>query len=252
MKSDFATVGQLLKNSKRVLFITGAGVSAESQIPTFRGATAAFADGMTEEGLSFEYVLSGTNFTRNPALSWKYFFLLELSMRSKKPNAAHHAMAALDTPQRRVCVATQNIDGLHQRAGSREVLELHGNLRRIICTKCDYFVDLETFESLAKLPCCPQCGVILRPNIVLYEEQLPYRVLDAFDREQGKGFDLVFSVGTTSLFHYVTQPIIIAARRSIPVVEINPERTPITDLADFRFVNTAGNTMQKLMQEIEL
>jgi NAD-dependent deacetylase len=250
MKNNFKEVGRLLRNSKRVLFITGAGVSAESQIPTFRGATAAFADGMTEDGVPFEEVLSGTTFIRNPKLSWKYLFRLELSARGKKPNAAHFAMAALQTPSRHVCVATQNIDGLHQRAGSKTVLELHGNLRRVICTQCEYLAHLETFESMPPLPLCPECNGLLRPDVVLYEESLPEIVFDVFEQEQRKGFDVVFSVGTTSLFHYVTQPIWIATQRGTPVVEINPEETPISELADFRFPAPAGPTMQQLMKGI--
>jgi NAD-dependent deacetylase len=248
MNSDFATVGGLLKNAKRVLFITGAGVSAESQIPTFRGATAAFADGMTEDGVSFEEVLSAETFINNPKLVWKYLFILELSIRGKVPNAAHLAMAALQTPRRSVYVATQNIDELHQRAGSQNVFELHGNLRRISCTECNYWVHLETFESLTKLPRCPKCEAMLRPDIVLYGENLPFSVLDLFQNEQKKGFDLVFSVGTTSLFFYVIEPIIAAAQRGIPVVEINPETTSISEVADFRFAKLAGETLRRLVQ----
>lgn len=248
MTSHCAKVGELLKIARRVLFITGAGVSAESQIPTFRGATAAFANGMTEDGLPFEEVLSAETFLNNPKLAWKYLSLLELSIRGKVPNQAHQVMAELQNQRRSIYVATQNIDELHQRAGSRNVLELHGNLRRIICTSCSYHVHLETFASIAKLPRCPQCDAVLRPDVVLYGESLPPNVLDAFEREQRQGFDLVFSVGTTSLFFYVIEPVVAAARRGVPVVEINPEQTPISDLADFRFSDPAGQTLQRLAQ----
>jgi len=212
MNSDFEKVGGLLGRARRVLFITGAGVSAESQIPTFRGATAAFADGMTEDGVPFEEALSGETFVQNPKLSWKYLAILERSFRGKLPNAAHRVMAEWQTPRRSIYVATQNIDELHQRAGSRKVFELHGNLRRILCTRCDYSVHLETFESFGKLPRCPECEAILRPDVVLYGETLPVDVLEAFIDEQRTGFDLVFSVGTTSLFPYVIEPVISAAR----------------------------------------
>ena len=248
MNSHFVKVGELLRNARRVLFITGAGVSAESLIPTFRGATAAFADGMTEDGVPFEEVLSGETLMTNPKLCWKYLFILESSIRGKVPNPAHQAMAALQTPNRSVYVATQNVDELHQRAGSQNVFELHGNLRRITCTNCGYSVHLETFESLAKLPHCPQCDSILRPDVVLYGESLPLNVLDTFQSEQKKGFDLVFSIGTTSLFFYVIEPVVAAARQGIPMVEINPETTPISDLADFRFAGPAGQTLQKLVE----
>jgi NAD-dependent deacetylase len=248
MQDNLKQVGELLRDSRRVLFITGAGVSAESGIPTFRGATAAFPDGRTEEGESFEDVLSGSTFLLEPKLSWKYFFRLELSLRGKQPNAAHLAMAGLQGSQRSVCIATQNIDGLHQLSGSQFVLELHGNLRRIICTRCGYRQYLETFEGMSLLPLCPTCQAVLRPDAVLYEESLPEDVLDRFEAEQTRGFDLIFSVGTTSVFDYVTQPILAAADRGVPVVEINPEETLVSNLVDFRFAEPAGKTMQAVMQ----
>jgi NAD-dependent deacetylase len=240
-------VGKILKNARRILFITGAGVSAESGIPTFRGATAAFPDGTTEEGVSFEEALSHTMFVRKPSLSWKYFFLLEMAMRGKLPNAAHLAISKLQSAQCSVCVATQNIDGLHQSAGSDFVLELHGNLRRIICTACDYRQTFDTFERFDSLPRCPKCKELLRPDAVLYEESLPIDVLDRFEDEQRTGFDIVFSIGTTSLFPYVTQPVLIAARRGIPVVEINPDETPVSQLTDFRFSESAGKILSRVV-----
>jgi NAD-dependent deacetylase len=250
MKNEVQRIAELLKAASRVLFITGAGVSAESGIPTFRGATTAFADGLTEDGIPFEEALSGPTFKANPRLSWKYFFRLEQHLRGKEPNPAHRAIAALQTPARQIWVATQNIDGLHQNSGSRNVIELHGNLRRVICTHCDYQIYRETFEGMTALPLCPECRKILRPDAVLYEEQLPDDALEQFELEQDRSFDLVFSVGTTSIFYYVTQPVVAAARSGVPVVEINPEETPISDLADFRFVEPAGRTMQALLEAV--
>jgi NAD-dependent deacetylase len=246
MQDELQQIADLLKGARRALFITGAGVSAESGVPTFRGATAAFADGLTEEGVPFEEVLSGPTFNRNPRLSWKYFFRLEQSLRGKEPNAAHRAIAALPSPGRQIWVATQNIDGLHQSAGSEAVIELHGNLHRIICTHCDYRTYRETFEGMTELPRCPECREILRPDIVLYEEMLPERALGKFEAEQAKGFDLIFSVGTTSVFHYVTNPIVEAARRGIPTVEINPEETLVSDFVQFRLPAGAGDVMRRI------
>jgi NAD-dependent deacetylase len=243
---DFQMVRELLDDSRRVLFITGAGVSAESGIPTFRGSTAAYANGMTQDGLSFEEVLSGPMLRRNPKLSWKYFHMLESSLRGKQPNAAHLAMVALEKPQRFVCVATQNIDGLHQSAGSSCVIELHGNLRRLICTSCDYRHCPETFVGLGPLPRCPKCDALLRPDAVLYEEALPMDALEQFDTEQAHGFDLVFSVGTTSLFPYVSLPVVAAAREGIPTVEINPEETPISGIVRFKFAAGAVESFRNL------
>ena len=250
MRTPLDQIAALLRSAQRVLFITGAGVSAESGVPTFRGATGAFANGLTEEGIPFEEVLSGPTFRDNPRLAWKYFFRLEQSIRGKVPNAAHRAMAALETPNRSVCIATQNIDELHQSAGSTNVIELHGCLRRIICPACDYGVYHPTFEGLPELPLCPQCRAILRPDAVLYEEMLPPAALRRFEHEQEAGFDVVFSVGTTSIFSYVTWPIESAARRGIPTVEINPERTPVSDLVQFRVAAPAGATLATILEKM--
>ncbi|HVV72544.1 MAG TPA: Sir2 family NAD-dependent protein deacetylase [Verrucomicrobiae bacterium] len=247
MDKRFEEVARLLANAERVLVITGAGVSVESGIPTFRGSSAAFPSGLTEEGIPFEEALSGPSFLRYPELSWKYFFQLERSLRGKHPNQAHKAIAGLETPTRRVCVATQNIDGLHQRAGSREVIELHGNLQRLRCTECAYSADKTDFDGLPSLPLCPACGEVLRPDIVLYEERLPDGALDRFADEQARGFDLVFSIGTTSLFSYVVEPLLAAAREGIPTVEINPEETPLSAAVWFRFAEPAGLTLQNLL-----
>ena len=248
MTGKIEQVGSFLRNAKRVLFITGAGVSAESGIPTFRGATAAFPDGRTEEGMAFEEVLSRTTFLKQPSLCWKYFFRLETSLRGKRPNPAHFAISEMQSAQRFVCVATQNIDGLHQTAGSSCVLELHGNLRRLICTACSYREYFESFEGLAPLPRCPGCNGILRPDAVLYEEGLPVEVVNRLEEEQYKGFDLVFSVGTTSQFYYVMLPVILASNARVPVVEINPEETPVSGMANFRFHESAGNILQAVLQ----
>jgi NAD-dependent deacetylase len=250
MNEELQHIAELLRVGRRVLFITGAGVSAESGIPTFRGATGAFADGLTEEGVPFEDVLSGPTLLANPRLSWKYFFRLEQGLRGKRPNAAHHAIAALEAAGRQVWVATQNIDGLHQSAGSTAVIELHGNLRRVICKHCDYQVYRETFEGMAPLPLCPKCENVLRPDAVLYEEMLPESALDRFELEQDKGFDLIFTVGTSSVFDYVAHPVMMAARRGIPTVEINPEPTPLSDVVQFRFAAPAGGVLPGILERV--
>jgi NAD-dependent deacetylase len=250
MEAELEQIAALLKKARRILFITGAGVSAESGVPTFRGATGAFPNGLTEEGIPFEEVLSRPTFRRNPKLSWKYFFRLELAIRGKQPNAAHRTMASLEDSGRAVWVATQNIDGLHQSAGSKDVIELHGNLRWIICAGCDYRVHHQTFEGMSELPVCPRCQSVLRPEIVLYEEMLPENALNQLEQVQDGQLDLVFSVGTTSIFSYVTWPIASASRRGIPTVEINPEETPISDLVQYRVAAPAGVALQGILAKM--
>ncbi len=250
MQSELDEIAAILKHARRLLFITGAGVSAESGVPTFRGATGVFPNGLTEEGIPFEEVLSNSTFRREPELAWKYFFRLESSIRGKEPNPAHRAMSILQDSGREVCVATQNIDGLHQSAGSRGVIELHGNLRWIICTKCDYRVYHQTFEGLPELPLCPRCRGILRPDALLYEEMLPENALEELDRVQNSELDVIFSVGTTSIFSYVTSPVVLAIQRGIPTVEINPEETFISDMVRYRIAAPAGVSLQNILASV--
>jgi NAD-dependent deacetylase len=250
MQEKIKSLAPLVRDARRLLFITGAGVSVESGIPSFRGQTAAFKEGLTDDGLPFEVALSGPAFKQNPERTWRYFFQLELALRGKQPNAAHHAMVALGKRGIEVCVATQNIDGLHQSAGSTCVIELHGNLRRLVCRPCGYQSCPETFEGLPPLPKCPRCARILRPDAVLYEEMLPPDALEEFDREQRQGFDVVFSVGTTSVFDYVLSPVLWAAHRGVPTVEINPDETPLSDAVTYRFAAPAGQVMQAILQSL--
>ena len=251
MKRELTKVAKLLRRSERVLFITGAGVSAESGVPTFRGSTAAFPQGLTDEGIPFEEALSGPSFRHYPELSWRYFFQLERSLRGKAPNWAHRVIAELEAQGRQICVATQNIDGLHQLAGSTRVIELHGNLLRVVCTECPYRTSGPSFDAFPALPRCPDCGGILRPDIVLYEESLPADALEQFVAEQAEGFDLLFSVGTTSVFYYVVEPVLRAVHQGVPTVEINPEKTPLSDVVSVRFSGQAGVILKELFDVLK-
>src|SRR5206468_1138837 len=139
--------------------LTGAGVSAESGVPTFRDA-----DGLWE-GHPVEEVATPMAFERDPALVWKFYNARRANLRGVEPNPGHHALARLEDRHGRVTVITQNVDGLHRRAGSRTVVELHGNLMRTRCTGCGAVED-RGLEPLGELPRCPRCEALLRPDIV--------------------------------------------------------------------------------------
>ena len=127
-----------------------------------------------------------------------------------------------------VWTVTQNVDGLHSRAGSRQVLDLHGDLHDLHCTRCDYTVTLADYAELALPPHCPCCQGILRPSVVLFGEEVPEAKLARLWYEFGVGFDVVFSVGTSSLFEYIAAPVELAGAAGIATVEINPETTEVT------------------------
>src|SRR5262245_31541800 len=157
----------LLRSARRVAVLTGAGISAESGLATFRGA------GGLWEGHRVEEVATPMAFKRDPKLVWRFYNARRAGVRAVQPNPGHHALARLE--QRlgdRFTLVTQNVDGLHRAAGSQRILELHGNLRRVRCTGCHQIEDRGT-EELDELPHCGACGQLLRPDIVWFHEMLP-------------------------------------------------------------------------------
>jgi len=164
-----------------VLFVTGAGISAESGLPTYRGVSGLYNDGgsaLQEDGMSIEECLSGSTYRRNPELTWKYLLQIERSCRGAEPSKAHYLLAQAEKYIPRVTVMTQNVDRLHDRAGSTNVLSLHGNLHRLTCTTCGVSQTVQSYAQLddthhAKIPpTCDKCGGSVRPAVVLFDEYL--------------------------------------------------------------------------------
>jgi len=241
-----------LSLARRVLFITGAGISADSGLPTYRGVGGLYDDRITGEGLRIEDILSGEMLSRRPELTWKYLIQIEETCRGARPNAAHRAIARLDAHLDRVMVFTQNVDGLHRAAGSREVVEIHGNLQELTCTRCRYEETVDGLAGREIPPRCPACGGALRPKVVLFGEALPEDALERFIDALQQGFDMVFSIGTSSIFPYIVQPVIFAAGSGIPAVEINPSRTPLSDIVDFRLPLGAAVAMTAILERAGL
>ncbi|GHU41541.1 NAD-dependent protein deacylase 2 [Betaproteobacteria bacterium] len=220
-------IAALLARARRVLFITGAGVSADSGLPTYRGLGGLYEHDLTEEGIPIEDALSGEMLRRRPEIPWKYMTQIEENCRNAGPNAAHRLMAKWERELPYVMVLTQNIDGLHRAAGSENVVEIHGDVHRLKCMECDF---REQVDSLAGrvMPHCPKCASAMRPEVVLFGEMLPEAELDRLLVALDVGFDLVFSIGTTSVFPYIAQPVIQAVQAGVPTVEINPGRTHLS------------------------
>ncbi len=229
-----------------MLFVTGAGISADSGIPTYRGVGGLYEDRTVEARYTIEELLSGTTFRREPALTWRYLAEIELACRGCLPNAAHAAIAALESDAREVWVITQNVDGLHHRAGSSNVIDIHGHVYSLYCPRCDYRDEVEDFSRLAVPPPCPECGAIIRPDVVLFEEMLPVVKVQTMAAELRRGFDLVLSIGTSSLFPYIVAPVIEAARQGVPTVEINPGATSISELVQYRIERGAADAMTRI------
>lgn len=251
MLATLDAVARQLATARRALFITGAGLSADSGLPTYRGVGGIYDDGVTEEGVPFEVALSGDMFQRNPEVTWKHIARIESATRGACCNRGHEVLAALEERLERGCVLTQNVDGFHHQAGSRNVIEIHGNVHRLRCTACDRLKDVDDFSGLTMPPRCIRCAGLLRPDVVLFGEMLPFAALDRLAAESAEGFDIVFSIGTTGVFPYITEPLLAAGRQGAMTVEINPAETEISAVVDYRLPDRAAPVLGALWDRFE-
>jgi NAD-dependent deacetylase len=227
-------VVELLRGSRSLLFITGAGLSADSGLPTYRGIGGLYEGRDAEDGIPIEALLSAEAIAARPDLTWKYLLQIEQACRAAKPNRGHEVIAEMEAAFERVWVLTQNVDGFHRRAGSRNVIDIHGDLHRVRCLRCPYFQPVADYAGLDIPPRCPHCRGVLRPDVVLFGERLPARQLATYQAEVPPGFDLVFSVGTTSVFPYISAPVLDAYHFRKPSVEINPGETDVSEFATIK------------------
>ena len=239
-------VAALLSCAQRILFVTGAGISVDSGLPTYRGIGGLYHDRLTSEGLTIEEALSGEMMATRPEIAWRYIAEIEASCRGAQPNAAHRLIAALEQEKRMVCVLTQNVDGLHRAAGSHNVIEIHGTVHRLQCMACHHGRTLPDYAGLALPPECPQCGSVMRPAVVLFGEALPTRAVERIEAVLAQGLDAVLSVGTSSVFPYIAGPVVWAAQRGVPTVEINPGETPVSALVTHRLRMCAAEALPEL------
>ncbi|MDR1462933.1 MAG: NAD-dependent protein deacylase, partial [Azoarcus sp.] len=188
--------------------------------------------------------ISGECLAARPEITWKYLAQIERNCHGVEPNAAHRAIAALES-RCEVVVLTQNIDGLHLKAGSSEVIEIHGTLEERFCVHCGAEADA---GDRAVPPRCARCGEIVRPRVVLFGEMLPGAALDRLYRELGQGFDMVFVVGTTAVFPYIAEPVMRAVRAGVPTVEINPAQTRLSGLVRYYVSERAAVVLPEIVR----
>lgn len=240
------TVAAFLREASSVLFITGAGISADSGLPTYRGIGGLYEDAETPEGIPIEEALSGEMMRQNPVLTWKYIHQIEASARGASFNRAHSILAEAERRFERVWVLTQNVDGLHRKAGSKNVIDIHGDVHDVLCTACEHRSTVEDYSHLAPLPLCPDCEAPLRPDVVLFGELLPRKKVETLERELLRGFDVVFSIGTTSVFPYIARPVVEARMKRKATVEINPGETLISGAVDVKLEMRAAEACEAL------
>jgi NAD-dependent deacetylase len=227
--------------------ITGAGVSAESGIPTYRGRGGLYDD--PAEGDATVEALTGATFRADPDRTWRALARMVRHAGAARPNAAHVALAAMERRLERFVLLTQNVDGLHRAAGSRNVIAIHGDLFRLRCTACAAPAHLgrEEMGALAAAPRCAACGGVVRPEVVLFGEMLPEAAVARLHEELlARPPDLVLAVGTTALFPYIRAPVLEARRRGRLTVEVNVERTEISGVVDWFLDGPASAIVPRL------
>jgi len=231
-----------LKKAKNFLFLTGAGISQESGISTFRG----------KDGLWQKYdpmkLASPQAFRHDPKLVWSWYNDRRKKILAAKPNAGHIAIANLQN-YREVSVITQNVDGLHHIAGSRDVIELHGNIFATKCTKCDFRGNIRD-ESSDHPPSCEVCGCYLRPDVVWFGESINQEVWKKAVK-QSMTCDVMVIVGTSLLVSPANTLHFYAKNNQGAIVDINPENTPFSDEMDFSIRQTAVEGLSRLMSIFE-
>ncbi len=231
---------EALRDATRVVALTGSGISAESGVPTFRDAQS--------RGLWARYdpqeLATPEAFARNPRLVWEWYEWRRGLVAEAGPNPGHLALAELERRVPEFALITQNVDGLHQRAGSRRVIELHGNIMRTKCS--EEGVIVREYESEEVPPRCPRCGAFLRPGVVWFGEMLPFAALEEAS-EAARGCDFFLSIGTSTLVYPAAALPHEALESGATVVEVNPGETPLTTHADFTLRGPAGEVLPELL-----
>jgi NAD-dependent deacetylase len=232
-----------IRNADSVVVLTGAGISAESGIPTFRQA---------QTGLWARYdpheLATPEAFTRNPKLVWSWYAWRRELVRQSEPNDGHRALVQLEGHAPHFLLITQNVDGLHERAGSRHVIELHGNLNRVCCSRDRRPVESWDHEA-ADPPACRDCGALLRPDVVWFGESLPAQALEiAFEAAQT--CQLFFSVGTSTLVQPAASLPFLAQQSGATIIEVNPQETPLSAQADYSLRGPAGVVLLDLVEKV--
>ena len=239
MEEKLEILKQWVNGSARMVFFGGAGVSTESGIPDFRSV-----DGLYHQQYDYppETILSHTFYMRKPEEFYR-FYRAKMLAPDAKPNAAHRKLAQWEQEGKLSAVVTQNIDGLHQAAGSRKVYELHGSVRRNHCRKCGAFYDLDYMLRTTGIPRCEKCGGIIKPDVVLYEEGLDQATLNGAVRAIGNA-DLLI-VGGTSLTVYPAAGL-IDYYDGDRLVLINRSVTPLDSRADLLIQGSIGEIFSQL------
>ena len=231
----------LFQNANHIVVFTGAGISAESGVPTFRSPDGIWAKFKPEE-------LANINaFMSNPERVWEWYQHRRDIVEKAEPNSGHYAIVELERIFDRVDIITQNVDGLHIRAGSTHVYELHGSLHAHRCLNCSTPYTLSLKEQ--GVPHCPSCGGLIRPGVVWFGEDLPSAIWQQAE-EATRSCDIFLSVGTSTVVYPAAQLPFLALSLGKHVVEVNPEPTDLSRQADVALRGPAGEMLPRLVEAL--
>ena len=238
--TELKQAGHWLAESKHVAVLTGAGISAESGVPTFRGK-----DGLWQ-GFRATDLATPEAFVRDPKLVWNFYNWRRELLAPLQPNPAHIALVRLEEKVPQFSLITQNIDDLHHRAGSKNLVELHGNIWMVRCTRCQVVTRNEEIP-LPELPECKECGGLLRPHVVWFGEQLEPTMLDKAVAAI-RSCDTMLVIGTSALVQPAASLAIVAQEQGARVVEINLEATPYSHKLDLALRGKAGEILPQVVE----
>ncbi len=248
LEKEIERVAFEIKNSPYTTVLTGAGISAESGIPTFRGKNGLWNKYRPEE------LATPHAFERDPRLVWEWYAWRMRLVFSKEPNPGHKALAEMEKIGLVKSIITQNVDDLHERGGSRNVIHLHGELKEVICSNrgCDYKIETETIlnEIEKKLPTCPKCGSLLRPGVVWFGESLPTGELSKAFQEAEKS-EIILVIGTSAVVQPAASIPLITKRKGGKIIEINPDTTSLTGVADVSVRGGAGEVLTAVLEVLK-
>ncbi|MEW6746990.1 MAG: NAD-dependent deacylase [Planctomycetota bacterium] len=239
LEDDIEKARAILRGARSIAVLTGAGISAESGVPTFRGAEGLWKHFRPEE-LATPYA-----FARDPALVWEWYGWRRLRIKDARPNPGHYALVTLEQRCEPFLLITQNVDDLHKVAGSRRMVRLHGSLWESRCLGCG-----EVFEDRAAavegVPRCAKCQGMLRPNVVWFGENLDEEILDqASNAAATCGAFLV--VGTSGVVQPAASLALIASRHGARVIEVNPDETPLSHACDVALRGSSGSLLPRIV-----
>ncbi len=240
LKKDFI---QVLEKANRIGILTGAGISADSGIMTFRGKNGLW------NNIEVQKLATLKGFLNNPEFVWQWYDERRREITNNKPNPGHLALSSLEEYFDKVSIVTQNVDGYHQKANSTEVIELHGSIWELKCMGCEKIV--KNYDTpLKEFPPNCDCGGIYRPNVVWFGEAIPQKCLDK-SLKIASECDIFFIIGTSAIVQPAASIPIIAKRSKAFLVEINLEDTPLTPQADISFKGKTKDILPELLKEIK-